>query len=103
MSFTSYLTYENRRLSMENTELHLWLEQKKEELERTLKDVNDCLSNEMVTMTEMSTLIEKLNKTEKQRNLAMTVVASLRRGIPTSEEAAVLEAYDKMLEELKNK
>lgn len=103
MSFTSYLTYENRRLSMENTELRLWLEQKKEELERTLKDVNDCLSNEMVTMTEMSTLIEKLNKTEKQRNLAMTVVASLRRGIPTSEEAAALKAYDKMLEELKNK
>lgn len=103
MAFTSFLEYENRRLSIENTELRLWLEQKKQELENTLKDVNDCLSNEMSTMTEMSILAEKLRKTEKQRNLAMTVVGLLRNGIPTSEQASVFAVYDEMLEEIKSK
>jgi hypothetical protein len=103
MGFTSYLEYENKRLNQENMELRSWLTEKKEELVKTLKDVEDCLSNEMSTMTEMTTLVEKLRKTEKQRNLAMTVVAFLRNGIPTSEQASVFAVYDEMLEELKSK
>jgi hypothetical protein len=102
MGFTSYLEYENKRLNQENAELRSWLNEKKEELLKALKDVEDCLSNELSTSTEMCTLINKLSKTEKQRNIAMTAVKFLRKGIPTSEEASVFEAYDKMLEELKS-
>lgn len=101
MSFTSHLMYENKRLEIENNELSLWLEQKKEELSRTLKEVADCLSNEMTTLTDMSTLVDKLKKTEKQRNIAMHTVTCLRNDCSSEEGRLALASYDKMVEELK--
>lgn len=98
MSFTSHLMYENKRLEIENNELALWLEQKKEELTRTLKEVEDCLSNELRSLTDMSSLVDKLKKTEKQRNIAMNMVEYLRGN---STDSNILESYEKMVKESK--
>lgn len=99
MSFTSHLMYENKRLEIENSELSLWLEQKKEELARTLKEVEDCLSSEMTTLTDMSLLVDKLKKTERQRNVAMNMVEYLRGN---STDSNILNTYENMIEEIKS-
>lgn len=101
MSFTSHLMYENKRLEIENNELTLWLEQKKEELVRSLKEVEDCLSNEMTTLVDMSLLADKLKKTEKERNIAMHTVKCLTNECSLEERETALTNYKKMLEEIK--
>lgn len=103
MGFTSYLEYENRRLSIENTELKLWLEQKKEELARTLKEAEDCLSEEMQNLTDLTILKQKISKLEKQRNIAMCVINCLKEVNTSAECEQVFTQYEQMLTELKNK